>query len=101
MTTGEQMENQAQYVEFRPTLVQRFWRTLGFWPRSPEDHPEGEKMPGWIMTSVIVVPSIGDRLRFLICGHARARIRTYTSAQVDAVSSSSFEVAPPFAPLPK
>lgn len=83
-----------------PTIAQRFWRWLGFRSRVPEDHPEGEKMPGWIMTGVVIVPSIGDRLRFLICGHAHVRIRTYTSAPVDAVSSSSFEVAHPFATLP-
>lgn len=86
-----------EFMEYKPTRLERFWLALGFGCRVPETTEAMENLPGWMVTNVVIRPRFSDRLRFLICGSALVRIKTHTEhAPGHALSASSFELKPPF-----
>jgi hypothetical protein len=67
-----------------PTLRERFWRWLGFTePIGPEmpDEMEGYAA-GYLMHEVTIVLDWKDRLRALISGTARIRIKAFTDVRI-------------------
>ena len=94
---SECLSTEAGYMEYQPTRLERFWIALGFGCRVPEATEAMEKLPGWMISNIVLRPSFGDRLRFLFCGSALVRVLTHTEhTPGHALSASSFELKPPF-----
>lgn len=67
-------DGQAFYAEYKPTLMERFWRKIGFRHHHGEDEPN-EPWAGWMQTRSGVQFDIWDRLRLLLTGRLEL---TYT-----------------------
>jgi hypothetical protein len=78
------MTNEACGYIHRPTLGERFWRSLGFRYHLGED-PEGvEGLEGWTRTDMRLDFSIADRCRLLLTG----RLFVASISHYDAPSPS-------------
>lgn len=65
-------------LEYRPTLRERFWRSLGFRWHS-NDEPDGvDGMPGWMCARVRFHLSRADRLRLLLTGRLTINLISHT-----------------------
>jgi hypothetical protein len=90
---------------YRPTLMQRLWRRLGFgrrwnealfdW-RSADPQPGDWFAPGVLTTRTVVHIDWRDRLRILVSGRCEVTTYTRTDVGVDRVEArSQFSVLPP------
>lgn len=61
-------DSQAYYVEYKPSLIERFWRKIGFHFHLGEHEPD-EPWLGWMQTRSRVYFGWQDRLRLLVSGH--------------------------------
>lgn len=94
------MTDQALYVEYKPTLWDRFG--FKFYP-DPEltnwrfqEPPEDGFIDGTMCSEVHVRVSWADRLRLLLTGHVALKVYTKTDVEVRRVKSrSQFAVLPP------
>ena len=97
------MTNEAMI--YRPTLMQRLWRRLGFgtrWDealfdwRSADPGPDDWFVPGVLSTRTVVHVDWRDRLRLLLSG--KCEVATYTRTNVAVArgeTRSLFSVLPP------
>lgn len=64
-------DGQACYVEYKPTLGERFWRKLGFRHHHGDDVAEDDPKviwQGWMQTRSRMHFDLRDRLRLLLTG---------------------------------
>ena len=72
-----------EYLEYKPTLIERIWKKLGYRYHHGEE-PEGvEKLTGWMMTDNIFKFSFLDRVRLLFSGTLKISIAQHMDAQPD------------------
>lgn len=87
------MTNLAMY--HRPTLRQRFWRSVGF-RYHLHDLDDDPALPGWMMTETKIEFSVADRIRLLLTGRLHLTLRQATNVEVDhARSAMSFRIGHP------
>ncbi|MDE2105839.1 MAG: hypothetical protein KGL39_51935 [Patescibacteria group bacterium] len=85
--------------EYRPPLIERFWRWAGFrhpYVRRPDETVE---FPSYMVSRAVVNLSVADRLRVLISG--RVCVETVHRVQTDpgeVLSISDAKVLPPGSP---
>lgn len=80
-TTGETHGGYA--IEYRPTLAERAWRTLGFRYHLGDDPPETDGMPGWMCTTTNMRFSLSDRIRLLVTGRLHIRLTQHLPVKCD------------------
>jgi hypothetical protein len=68
---------QNGYMEYKPSLRERFWSKLGFHFHLGEHEPD-EAWQGWIKTESGIHLDWRDRLRLLISGHLRLHHTIHT-----------------------
>ena len=67
MTDG----TQNCYMEYKPTLRERFWRKMGFRFHLRELEPNDESWQGWMQSRSGIHFDWRDRLRILVSGHLK------------------------------
>lgn len=72
------------YQEFKPTI----WHRMGFREAAAPRSTEREDAE-FVVTETTVALGFLDRLRVLVCGTLRVQTRTYTSAPVDVLETTS------------
>lgn len=94
MRTETMTENMA--MEYRPTLIQRFWRWAGFRYHLGEEPEGADKLSGWMMTESHFQFGFADRLRLLVSGHLHIRLAQHTPKQVELSKNRlDWEIEPP------
>lgn len=89
-------DSNARAMVYKASWGERFWRWAGWHGQYPELPPEVDKWPGWAATTVRIQLSIGDRLRLLINGRMRLRLRHAADVQFnEMVMASSLELVSP------
>ena len=81
----------------RPTMLERFWRSIGFRYHLVDLPDDLEPSRGWMMTRVHLDFSLADRLRLLLTGRLRLDIRQAPNVAVDdCISAASWRIAAPY-----
>jgi hypothetical protein len=96
MVMDEQNMGYAQ--EYKPTFKERFWKRLGFHYDQTEfpENDEEKSYKGWMLTYSYFEFSFRDRLRLLLTGRLKVKLRQLTDVEVIKCKSTvSFKILYP------
>lgn len=95
ISAGPQGGNFA--MEYKPTLMERFWRKVGFIYHLGYEPSDTDTMPGWQCTVTRVEFGFIDRLRLLLTGRLICKTIQYTDTPSPMVIKTRFDwhILPP------
>lgn len=79
----EQAQNFA--MEYVPTLMERFWRKLGFHYHLGDEPTDTDLLKGWMRTDAGFNFTFTDRLRLLLTGKLRVTLIQHTDTESPSV----------------
>lgn len=87
----------AYYSVYKPTLLERFWRALGYRYYHADDPPDIETLTGWMKTDIRIHFSFTDRLRLLLTGNLFVASVTHMDAPSPKIckSRADFKICAP------
>ncbi len=86
----------AGAMEYRPTLIERIWRALGFSYHLGAEPGDIDTLPGWMCTETRMHFGFRDRLRLLISGRLHLKLVQHTPVQCDfSRNRLDWQIEPP------
>jgi len=78
-------------VEYKPTVMERFWRKMGFRYHLGKHEPDGSSWNGWMQTRAGIQFDWRDRLRILISGRLEMTLTVHTDTPSPGKTHTRFD----------